>query len=624
MSNYKNPNMPVDNRVNDLISIMNLDEKVAQLIGVWAIEVMNGTKFDNGKATQLMKDGIGQICRAGVGTTLKPGPLVEYINDLQAFLEKNTRLGIPALIHEECLNGFMMLDATIFPQIIGMASTWEPALIQRMTSVIREQMMTVGVRQGLSPVLDIARDPRWGRIEETFGEDPFLTACMGIAYVRGLQGEDIKEGIVATLKHFAGYGKPEGGLNQTPSDIPPRMLREVYLYPFERVIRESGALSVMNAYNEIDGVPCAGSKELLTSILRDEWGFDGIVVSDYFAVRMLENFHLVSASPEDAGMMALAAGIDQELPKPECLSEAFKKAVLQGRFPVELVDRAVKRVLKLKFVLGLFDNPYIKMTDSKKFFDTPDHRKLALESARKSIVLLKNEKGILPLSKKINSIAVIGPNADNPRNQLGDYTYAGHIAVMNLTASLFNCKLPDENLKDDQITVPVVSVLEGIKAKISPSCKLFCAPGCQIGNESEEGFTAAVEAAKSADIVILVVGGKSGLSIDSTCGETRDKAHLDLPPVQGRLVSAIYGTGKPIILVMIDGRPITLGWIAEKIPAILESWLPGEEGGNAIADVIFGDYNPAGRLPVSFPAQRWSNSCLLRFKTFGWQITVLG
>jgi beta-glucosidase len=601
MNKYKNSAAPIDARIDDLISMMTLDEKVAQLGGVWAVELMDGSKFSGSRANQWIKDGIGQVCRAGVGTTLNPSQLIEYINDLQSFLINNTRLSIPALVHEECLNGLMMRDATIFPQIIGMSSTWEPSLTERMTSIIREQMMSVGIRQGLSPVLDVGRDPRWGRLEETFGEDPFLISRMGIAYVNGLQGENIKEGVVSTLKHFVGYGKPEGGLNQTPSDIPPRMLREEYLYPFEKAVKEAGALSIMNAYNEIDGIPCAASKELLTTILRDEWGFEGIVVSDYFAVQMLQNFHMIAATKEEAGMLALSAGIDQELPKYDCLSDLFKQTILKGQFPVEFVDRAVRRILKLKFILGIFENPYVKAVDSKKYFDTPDQRKLALEAARKSIVLLKNDNDILPLDKKIGSIAIIGPNADNPRNQLGDYTYAGHIEVMNLTASLLNCKLPDENLKNDQLTVPVVSVLDGIRAKVPSSCKLHYTAGDQSNNEAGKGLEAAVEAAKSSEAVIMVVGGKSGLSLDCTSGETRDKSDLDLPAGQTELVKAVYDTGKPIVLVIVDGRPVTLGWIAEKIPAVLEAWLPGEEGGNAVADVIFGDYNPAGRLSVSFP-----------------------
>jgi beta-glucosidase len=601
MDKYKDPKASIEQRVDDLLVNMNLDEKIAQLGGIWAMEVLQDSRFSVDKARALMKNGMGQICRAGVGTALRPDGLIKYVNDLQRFLVENTRLGIPAIIHEECLSGFMAKDATIFPQSIGLASTWDPSLVERMASVISRQMMTVGVRQGLSPVLDVARDPRWGRIEETFGEDPYLTARLGVAYVRGLQGRDIRDGVIATLKHFAGHGKSEGGLNHAPADIPPRMMREVYLYPFEKAIRVGRALSVMNAYNEIDGIPVAASGELLTRILRDEWGFEGLVVSDYFAVLMLQTFHHVVSTREEAAMLALGAGLDQELPRHDCLSAAFANAVAGGKFPERTVDLAVRRVLKMKFALGLFDAPFIEQADTRTYFDTAEQRGLALESARKSIVLLKNENSLLPLDINTRTIAIVGPNANSPRNQLGDYTYAGHVGIMDLTANSLGCTLPENELDENNLTVPVISVFDGIRAKVPAGCNLLYARGCEVGRESEEGFQAAIEAARSADVAIVVVGGKSGQMPDCTCGEMRDRADLDLPPVQDRLVRAVFETGTPIVLVIVDGRPISLGWIAEKIPAIVEAWLPGEEGGNAVADVVFGDYNPAGRLPVSFP-----------------------
>ncbi|MHB8085487.1 MAG: glycoside hydrolase family 3 N-terminal domain-containing protein [Dehalococcoidia bacterium] len=598
---YKDPGHTIEQRTADLLSRMNIDEKVAQLGGVWGMELLDGRRFCSAKAGNLIGNGIGQICRAGVGTMLTPEKIIDFINDLQHFLADNTRFGIPALIHEECLSGFVAKEATIFPQIIGMASTWDPVLMAQMATVIRKQMMAAGIRQGLAPLLDIARDPRWGRVEETYGEDPYLTAKMGAAYVRGLQGTDIKNGVVATLKHFIGYGKSEGGLNHAPADIPQRMLREVYLYPFEKVIREAGALSVMNAYNEIDGIPCAASEELLTHILRDEWGFEGTVVSDYYAVVMLYRNHLVAATKEEAARLALTAGIDQELPDQDCMTVRFKDDVKSGMFPVELIDRAVRRVLKIKFMLGLFEEPYIKQTDKRKVFDIPEHRKLALEAARESIVLLKNEGNVLPLSKGIKRLAVIGPNAENPRSQLGDYTYPAHTQVMGMTAFTMNCELPPDEVKPDTMTVPVVSILEGIRSKVAPSCEVIYARGCELGSDSNEGFAQAVEAAKSAEAVVMVVGGKSGLTPECTCGEMRDRTNLDLPIVQQQLIRAVYETGKQIIFIIIDGRPVALDWIAEKIPAIIEAWLPGEEGGNAVADIIFGDYNPGGRLPISFP-----------------------
>jgi beta-glucosidase len=586
MEIYKDTSHSIDARTGDLLSRMTLDEKIAQIGGLWSYELLEAGKFSQANAESLIKNGIGQICRPGISTALPPKEMAELSNDIQKFLTENTRLGIPALIHEECLNGFMVKNATIFPQIIGMASTWEPELVGKMTRVTRENMMAVGVRQGLSPVLDVARDPRWGRVEET--------------YVKGLQGDDIKNGIVATLKHFVGYGLPEGGLNWAPAHIPPRLLREVYLYPFKEVIQTGGALSLMNAYQEIDGIPCAASTELLTDILRTEWGFEGIVVSDYFAVDNLQSYHHIAADKAEAARLALTAGIDSELPKLDCYAQPLKEQIGKGLVSNKLLDRAVYRMLRLKFMMGLFENHYVKPEKAAKVFDLPAHRQLALETARKSIVLLKNENNVLPLSKNIKTIAVIGPNANVRRNLLGDYTYPAHIEVMMKWAETMGTQLslPDEPA--DHVTVPVVTILEGIKARIN-SARILYAAGCECNSTSKDAFPEAVKAAKAADAAIVVVGGKSGLTPDCTCGEMRDRVELGLPGIQEDLVKAIYETGTPTVLVLIDGRPLALDWIAEKIPAIIEAWLPGEEGGNAVADVLFGDYNPGGKLPISFP-----------------------
>jgi beta-glucosidase len=601
MEIYQDASKPIEARVKDLLSKMTLDEKIAQVGGIWSYEIVEDGKFSQVKAEPLMKDGIGQICRPGIATTLPPKEMAELTNHIQEFLAENTRLGIPALIHEECLNGFMAKNATIFPQIIGMASTWEPELVNKMAGVARENMRAVGVLQGLSPVLDVARDPRWGRIEETFGEDPYLIATMGIAYVKGLQGDDLENGVAATLKHFVGYGLSEGGLNWAPAHIPARLLREVYLYPFKEVVHLGGAASVMNAYHEIDGIPCAAFTELLTDILRIDWGFAGVVVSDYNAVDSLQSYHRTAIDKAGAAAQALAAGIDMELPKLDCYAQPLKEQIEKGLVSVELLDRAVSRILKLKFRLGLFENHYVKPEKAGEAFDLPAHRQLALETARKSIVLLKNENNILPLNKDIKTIAVIGPNADVRRNLLGDYTYPAHIEVMIKMAADFGVQmsLPDE--PPDHVTVPVVTVLEGIKAKVDKDTRILNAAGCEYNSTSKDGFPEAAEAAKAADLAIVVVGGKSGLIPDCTCGEMRDRVELGLPGVQEDLVKAVYETGTPTVLVLVDGRPLVLGWMADKIPSIIEAWLPGEEGGNAVADVLFGDYNPGGKLPVSFP-----------------------
>lgn len=588
---YLNPRAAAEVRVRDLLGHMTLEEKVAQLGSVRAPGLLEDRKFSKVKAEKLIGRGIGQITRLsggrmdGVGMT--PREAAEVANEVQGFLLEETRLGIPAIVHEECLSGLMAMNATAFPQIIGLASTWDPELIEEVTSVIRGQMRAVGARQGLSPVLDVARDPRWGRTEETLGEDPYLVARMGLAYIRGLQGGDSFPSIIATPKHFAAHGFSEGGRNCASVHVPPRELREVFLLPFEVAIREAGAGSIMNAYHEIDGIPCAASRLLLTRVLREEWGFRGYVVSDYRSIGRLITDHRVAADGKEAAKLALEAGIDVELPMVDCYGEPLTEAVGEGLVSEATIDEAVYRVLRAKFLLGLFENPYVEAEKAPDAFDTAEHRTLALRAARESIVLLKND-GILPLMKGIKSIAVIGPNAGSTRNLLGDYTYTA--------------RLPYE-----EDAVPVVSTLAGIRKKVSPATEVHHAEGCDISGTARDGFEGAVEAAEKAEVVVAVVGERSGLGIPPSplivSGEGSDRASLRLPGAQEDLVKALCEAGKPVILVLVNGRPISLGWIAERCPAILEAWLPGEEGGNAIADVLFGDSNPGGKLPISFPQE---------------------
>jgi beta-glucosidase len=472
-----------------------------------------------------------------------------------------------------------------------------------MAAVVKTQMRAAGAHQGLSPVLDVSRDPRWGRVEETFGEDPYLVACMGVAFVRGLHGQNWREGVVATAKHFVGYGMSEGGLNWAPPHLPPRELREVYLMPFEAAVKEAGLAAVMNAYNELDGVPCGASKELLTDILRTEWGFDGLVVSDYFTVNQLMKYHQIAASKLEAAAIALEAGIDVELPSTDCYAGPLREAIETGTLGVAVLDRAVSRVLRLKFLLGLFENPYVEVKKTQTVFDTPEQRQLAYEIAQKSIVLLKNESNLLPLAKKVGSIAVIGPNADSVRNIIGDYAYPCHIeslVEMRDEDNVFNMPVPKKVELADNF-VPINSILTGTKNKVSPETKIYYAKGCEVLGESKEGFAEAIAIAKKAEVAVLVVGGKSGLTHGCTCGETRDRADLNLPGVQQELVQAICETGTPVVVVLVNGRPLTIPWLEEHVPALLETWLPGEEGAAAVADVLFGDYNPGGKLPMTFP-----------------------
>lgn len=580
---YLNSSLPVEKRVEDLLKRMTLKEKIAQLCSIPASALFEDGRFSVEKARSILANGIGQITRLAGDhrLRLKPRDTAEAANAIQRFLLEETRLRIPAMIHEECLSGFMAWGATTFPQAIGLASTWSPDLVEKVASTIRRQIRAVGAHQGLAPVLDVARDPRWGRVEETYGEEPYLVASMGVSYIRGLQGDGWRSRVLATPKHFAAHGFPEGGRNCAPVHAGVRELREVFLPPFEAAVREAGALSIMSAYHDIDGVPCTASKTLLTDILRGEWGFQGIVVSDYWAIHMLHSFHMIASNLKEAAVKALEAGVDIELPTAQCYWEPLLEALKDGLISEAVVDRAVSRVLKVKFLLGLFENPYVDVEEASKVFDTAQDRGLALQAARESIVLLKND-GVLPLSKTVDALAVIGPNAAEARNLLGDYSYTAHLSL-------------------EKPAVEIVSIIESIKAKVSPETKVYYAQGYGVSDYSKAGFKEALEVAGKSSVIVAVMGERSGLSKFDVSGEGRDRDDICLPGVQEELLEALCGLGKPVVLVLVNGRPLTLSKIVEKCAAIVEAWLPGEEGGNAVADVLFGDYNPSGRLPVTFP-----------------------
>jgi beta-glucosidase len=599
---YHNNNS-VDKSVKQLLASMNIDEKIAQLGSAWVYELLEGKKFSEEKAAKIMKNGIGQITRLAGASNFSPDESAGTANMIQKFLVGNTRLGIPAIIHEESCSGYMAKGATCFPQIIGLAGTWEPELLEKMGMVIREQMRAVGARQALAPVLDVARDARWGRVEETFGEDPYLISVMGANYIKGIQGDDWKSGIMATAKHFAGYGWSEGGMNWAPAHIPEREMREVFLLPFEVAVRIAKIAAIMPGYHELDGIPCHSSEKLLRNILRDQWNFNGMVVSDYFGINMLKEFHLISSDKKNAAKKAMEAGVDIELPSTDCYGEPLKEAFEKGMIDELLIDRSVARILKMKFLLGLFENPYVNEKKVIKIFDTPDQRDLAKKIAQKSIVLLKNNRKLLPVKKNIASIAVIGPNANESRNIIGDYAYPCHIESLIETKKnneAFNTPIPDKLDMIDNF-VPIKSILEGIKEKVGSDTIIYYEKGCDVIGIRRDGFDKAVDIAKKSKLAVVVVGDKAGLADDCTSGETRDRAILDLPGVQEELVKAVYETGTPVVIVLINGRPLSISWINDNIPAIIEAWLPGEEGAGAVADVLFGDYNPGGKLPISFP-----------------------
>ena len=596
---YKDTSQPIDLRVADLMSRMTVTEKMNQLTSVLGRDLIDEKgKLAKGKASELLQGGIGQISRPAGSTYIEPSKAAKFINEIQSYLVNKTRLGIPAMMHEECLMGFQVQSASVFPQSINMACTWDTELINEMAAAIRSEIGALRIQQVLAPVLDIAREPRWGRVEETYGEDPYLVASMAKAYIRGIQESDPSEKIVATLKHFAGYSVSEGGLNWAPSHIPERELREVFLFPFEVAVREAKVGSVMNGYHEIDGVPCAASRKLLTDILRGEWGFRGTVVADYAAVINLHEYHKVASTPEDAAVLALTAGLDIELPRRQCFTKKLEKQFVDGTLPIGLLDESVERVLRMKFQLGIFENPYVDEKKAGTLFDKPHTREIARKAAQRSIVLLKNEKKFLPLKKDLHKIAVIGPNADSWRNLLGDYCYAELIE----SQMVFREKMNLDDVKNlPNPSVPVVSVLDGIKSKLSKRTEILYAKGCDVLDKSTAGFKDAINAAKKADVAIVVLGGKSGFLLDCTSGEEVDKSNLGLHGVQEQLLKEIYKTGTPVVLVLVDGKPLAIEWAEQNIPAILHAWLPGEEGGNAIADILFGDINPGGKLAVSMP-----------------------
>lgn len=593
---FRDPSQPGELRARDLLERMTLEEKVAQLGGIWSFRLFEDGAYSAAGAAQFLANGIGQIARPAGGSGYGPEDSARLINTIQGFLIEKTRLGIPAIMHDECLAGFLMKGSSLFPQAIGLASTWDPNSVERMAGVLRKQMRAVGVHQGLSPVLDIARDPRWGRVEETFGEDPYLVASLGTAYVRGLQGESLQDGVLATVKHFAGYSASEGGMNMAPARIPERELREVYLFPFECAISVGGAKSVMNSYSEIDGIPCAMSRKLLTEILRDEWGFEGIVVADYEAIIRLKDHHRLTRDKGAAAKLCLEAGLDIELPDPNCYAAPLIEMVREGRVSEATVDTSVLRVLRMKFRLGLFENPYVDI-ERAKTVRLPEHRELSLKLARKSVVLLKND-GCLPLDASKGRIALIGPSADEPRNLLSDYAYPAHMELMFAMQDSFI--RPLVGLDEIKASVEVTSVLHAITKHVDGD-KIVYAKGCDISGESLDGFDKAVEAARACDVAIVVVGDKSGLTLQCTSGETRDVANLKLPGVQEELILAVAETGVPVVLVLASGRPYSLVRLVDKVDAILEIWLPGETGGEALAEILFGITNPSGKLPVTFP-----------------------
>ncbi|MCE1254948.1 MAG: glycoside hydrolase family 3 C-terminal domain-containing protein [Anaerolineae bacterium] len=586
--------------VSNLLNQMTLDEKLAQLGSYWIYDLQSNGQLDQKKVEEKLRRGIGQITRTGGASCMDPRAVAKTNNAIQRFLVENTRLRIPAIVHEECCAGAMILSGSMFPEMIGLASTFQPELAEQMTNVIRKQLRATGAHQGLAPVLDIGRDPRWGRIEETFGEDPTLVSHFGVAYIRGLQGSSLKDGVMATGKHFVGHSMSQGGLNCGPVHLGPHELWDIFLAPFQAAIRDAGLASMMCAYPQLDGEVVAASRRILTDLLRQSLGFDGLVVSDYHAINMIHNYHYMAPDKQTAAALALKAGVDVELPAMDYFDQPLKAALEAGDIGIEFIDTAVRRHLQKKFEVGLFENPYVDDNSVVEIFETPAQRSLARDLAVKSMVLLKND-GLLPLKKSTRTIAAIGPNADNGRNVLGDYSHSSVLQLLQIPAAN---GFPVINVDVKQVKehdINIITVLDGIEAMISPDTSIVYARGCDNAGSDTSGFAEAVSAAKQSDVVVLVLGDISGLSPVCTTGETRDSVDLRLPGVQEELAQAILATGKPVVAVLVNGRPYALPWLQDKANAILEAWLPGEEGGQAIASILFGDVNPGGKLPLTFP-----------------------
>lgn len=584
--------------VDALLARMTLDEKLAQLGCVWVTALVAEDRFDADAARTHLAHGIGHVTRIGASTGLRPAASAALVNEIQRFAVEETRLGIPVVVHEESTGGYCARDATVFPQAIGLASTWDDALVAEVAAVIRAQLRAVGARHTLAPVLDIARDPRWGRLEETYGEDPYLAGRMGTAYVRGLQTDDLRDGVVATGKHFLGYGLPEGGMNHAPVHLGPRELREVFAEPFAAAIRDAGLASVMNSYSSIDGLPCAGSADILEHLLRDELGFDGLVVADYYSVALLVTHHRTAADPGEAAAQALRAGMDMELPALDCYGAPLKAGVESGDVPIDLVDRSVRRVLAIKDRLGLFDDPYVDASAAPAVFDTVEQRALARRAAGASIVVLTND-GVLPLRGDVGRIAAIGPAADDRRLLQGDYHYPAHAEIVFEQSATGLLPSAGGAFQPGPHYTPHVTPVDALREVYGDA--VVHVRGCGVSGDDDTEIDRAVAAARDADVALLFVGGESGLQTHSTVGEARDATSLALTGHQGELVRRVVDTGTPAVVVLVSGRVHAVPEIAASAAALVQAWLPGEEGGHGIVDVLTGAVNPSGRLPVSMP-----------------------
>ena len=594
------PAMPeVSERVRALHAQMTLEEKLAQLVGYWLDQ--NGTvapmqsemasgQMDSGDLAKITEHGLGHYTRVYGTRAVEPAERAAWLWAEQRRLKRETRLGIPALVHEECLTGLAAWQAATFPTPLAWGASFDPDLVQEAARAIGDSMRELGIHQGLAPVLDVIRDPRWGRVDECIGEDPYLVGTIGTAYVRGLQDA----GVHATLKHFLGYSGSRSGRNHAPVSAGPREVADVFLPPFEMAVLDGGVRSVMNSYNDLDGVPMASSTEYLTTVLRERWGFDGVVVADYFAVAFLQVMHAIAADRGEAAALALEAGIDIELPTGDAYLRPLADRVRAGTVDEAFVDRAVLRALNQKEELGLLDPEAFEDEPPTQIdLDSPRHQELARRLAEESVVMLSND-GVLPLNRwetEPARVAVVGPNADRAEALMGCYSFANHVLAHH---------------PEFPIGLEIPTVVEAFGTAFAGAGmtrpELVFAEGCTVEGDDTSGFTEAVTAVEGADVAVIVVGDQAGLFGLGTVGEGNDSESLELPGVQRQLVEALLSTGTPVVMVLLTGRPYAIGWALDgpgaRPAAVLQAFFPGEGGGLAIADVVTGLVNPSGRLPV--------------------------
>ena len=599
---YRDATLSIGDRTHDLLERMTLEEKVAQLGSIWSFEIVGVGQLDPEKARLLVGRGIGHVTRLAGATNLRATEVAALGNDVQRYLVEETRLGIPAIFHEESLHGIIARDAPCFQQSIGAAAAWDAALVREMASTLRRRMLATGARHSLAPVLDVTRDPRWGRIEETYGEDPYLAAELGGAYIRGIQGDSLATGVIATAKHMVGHGLAEGGLNQAPAHVGMRELRDEQLFPFESAVRDAGVASVMPAYGDVDGVPCHASHELLTEILRDDWGFQGTVVSDYTGIHMISTNHQLTPDLVTNAAISIGAGVDVELPSTVVYGEPLLQAVADGLVDTATLDRIVGRVLRQKFELGLFEHPYIDVPDDALLDElAAEEARVARALALRSLVLVEND-GTLPLRTDVGRVAVIGPIADSARELLGDYAHLLHIETlteMRAQANPFGFPLTNEIVPADELAGRQ-TIFDALAGRL-PAGTVVHAAGSGIRGGTDAQLREAVELAGASDLAVVVLGERSGLTDNATTGEFRDRLDLGFMGRQQELLEAVVATGTPVVLVVVSGRPLAIEWAATHCASVLLAWVPGDAGPEAIADVLLGVENPGGKLPITIP-----------------------